>query len=38
MNKIQKFEKKLDKLSEVIAYVCCVCLISRVLISFVFDI
>jgi hypothetical protein len=38
MKTILKFEKIMDKVSEPIAYVCCVCLVGRVLVSFVFGI
>ena len=38
MKTILKFEKFMDKVSEPIAYVCCVCLVGRVLVSFVFGI
>ena len=38
MKTIQKFENIMDKVSEPITYICCVCLIGRVLLSFMFGI
>ena len=38
IERIEKFENIMDKISEPIAIVCCVCLVGRVLVSFVFGI